>query len=54
MNEQQIKNTLAFLQRVDLKGQEAVALVDVQQTLMNELREIESTKVEEPKVEKDE
>lgn len=45
-NEQEIRNIIAFLNRVDLKGTEAVTLALLQQKLQTSLVEQTKTKVE--------
>lgn len=39
LSEQQVKNLVSFLQRVDLKGNEAVALVSIFQSLSSPQKE---------------
>lgn len=46
LSQQQIENVIIFLQRVDLKGKEAVSLVSIFQSLANPLQEEKLTPVD--------
>lgn len=46
LSQQQVENAIIFLQRVDLKGKEAVSLVSIFQSFANPLQEQKLTPVD--------